>query len=55
MLQEYSLEWLLFAIADGDIFKIEKLDAEYSTLETLKLMYFKQVKTLKELESIEKR
>jgi len=42
----------MFAISDGDIFKIEKLNNEYTTLETLKLMYFKQVKTLKELEGM---
>ena len=53
--QEYSLEWLMFAIADGDVFTLEHIGQNYSTLETLKLMYFKQVKTLKELEGIKKR
>ena len=51
----FSLEWLMFAIADGDVFTLEHIADKYSTLETLKLMYFKQVKTLKELESIERK
>ena len=44
----------MFAVSDGDILVKEKLENEYTTLEVLKLMYFKQVKTLKELEAIEK-
>lgn len=44
----------MFIASDGDCFKREKIENEYSTLETLKLIYFKQVKTLKEMESIEK-
>jgi len=42
----------MFAIGDGDIIKQKIIENEYTTLETLKLMYFRQVKTLKELESI---
>lgn len=45
----------MFAISDGDVFKREKIESEYGTLETLKLMYFKQVKTLKELEGLDKK
>ena len=45
---------MMFIASDGDIFKREKLEQEYSTLETLKLIYLKQVKTLKEMESLEK-
>ena len=44
----------MFAVSDGNILVKEKLENEYTTLEVLKLMYFKQVKTLKELEAMEK-
>jgi hypothetical protein len=47
------LDWLFFAISEGDIIKQRIIEEEYSTLETLKLMYFKQVKTLKELEAMQ--
>lgn len=43
---------MMFAISDGDIIKQRIIENEYTTLETLKLMYFKQVKTLKELEGM---
>jgi len=52
--KEYGLDWLMFAISDGDIFAKERIENEYTTKEVLKLMYFKQVKTLKELESMQK-
>ena len=45
----------MFAISDGDIIQREKIENEFSTLEVLKLMYFKQVKTLKELEGMEQK
>jgi len=48
----YNLGWMMFAISDGDIIKQRIIENEYTTLETLKLMYFKQVKTLKELEGM---
>lgn len=45
---------MMFAISDGDIIKQEKIEQGFTTLQVMKLMYFKQVKTLKELESMEK-
>ena len=51
---EYTLDWTMFAVSDGNILVKEKLENEYTTLEVLKLMYFKQVKTLKELEAMER-
>ena len=53
--EQYSDEWLMFNASNGNVVERKMLEDEYTMLCTLKWIYFKQVKVLKELEQMKEK